>query len=222
MGPIDNGESWYWSESVTTLCRRLSTGPSGLAEKEAAARLTQWGPNRIGDASHTIAIGSFARQFRNPLVLVLIFAASVSVFVGNRNEAAIIGLIVQASCLLSFSQKYAASKATEDLRRQISARVTCVRSGVEVTMPAEDIANTMKYTSITTSANFGNMISMAFASLFLPFLPLLAKQILLNNLLSSVPSLAIASDNVDPEEIETPRRWDIGSVRRLKGILESH
>lgn len=49
MGPIDNGESWYWSESVTTLCRRLSTGTSGLAEKEAATRLTQWGPNRIGE-----------------------------------------------------------------------------------------------------------------------------------------------------------------------------
>jgi Mg2+-importing ATPase len=76
-------------------------------------------------------------------------------------------------------------------------------------------ANTMKYVSITTSANFGNMISMACASLFLPFLPLLAKQILLNNLLSSMPSLAIAGDNVDPEQIETPRRWDIGSVRRF-------
>jgi Mg2+-importing ATPase len=76
-------------------------------------------------------------------------------------------------------------------------------------------ANTMKYISITTSANFGNMISMAFASLALPFLPMLAPQILLNNLLSSLPSLAIARDRVDPEQIETPRRWDIGSIRRF-------
>ena len=61
-------------------------------------------------------------------------------------------------------------------------------------------ANTMKYISITTSANFGNMVSMAVASLFLPFLPLLATQILLNNLLSDVPVAAIATDNVDPEQ----------------------
>lgn len=76
-------------------------------------------------------------------------------------------------------------------------------------------ANTMKYISITTSANFGNMISMAFASMFLPFLPLLAKQILLNNLLSDVPALAIAGDNVDREETRDPRRWDIRYVRRF-------
>ncbi|WP_296069970.1 magnesium-translocating P-type ATPase [uncultured Agrobacterium sp.] len=139
MGPVDTGQRRYWSEPVLTLCRELSTDLSGLAEKEAATRLKQWGTNRISDASHTTAIESFARQFRNPLVLVLIFAASISVFVGNGNEAAIIGLIVLASCLLSFSQEYAASKATEDLRRKISARVTCVRSGLEVTVPAEDI-----------------------------------------------------------------------------------
>ncbi len=76
-------------------------------------------------------------------------------------------------------------------------------------------ANTMKYIAITTSANFGNMISMAVASLFLPFLPLLAPQILLNNFLSDVPSLAIATDNVDSEQTKTPHRWDIGYVRRF-------
>jgi len=76
-------------------------------------------------------------------------------------------------------------------------------------------ANTMKYISITTSASFGNMISMAFASLFLPFLPLLAKQILLNNFLSDLPALAIASDNVDLDQTRSPRHWDIGYIRRF-------
>jgi len=76
-------------------------------------------------------------------------------------------------------------------------------------------ANTMKYISITTSANFGNMVSMAFASLALPFLPLLAPQILLNNLLSDVPSLAIATDNVDPEQVRKPGHWDIRFIRRF-------
>ena len=76
-------------------------------------------------------------------------------------------------------------------------------------------ANTMKYIFITTSANFGNMLSMAAVSIWLPFLPLLPKQILLNNFLSDLPSLAIASDRVDPELVARPRRWDIALIRRF-------
>lgn len=75
-------------------------------------------------------------------------------------------------------------------------------------------ANTTKYIFITTSANFGNMISMALASLYLPFLPLLAKQILLNNFLSDIPAMGIAGDNVDREWERTPHRWDIRLIRR--------
>ena len=74
-------------------------------------------------------------------------------------------------------------------------------------------ANTLKYISITTSANFGNMISMAAATLYLPFLPLTAAQILLNNFLSDFPSLAISTDNVDPETVATAPRWDIKGIR---------
>jgi Mg2+-importing ATPase len=76
-------------------------------------------------------------------------------------------------------------------------------------------ANTIKYIFITTSANFGNMFSMAGASLFLPFLPLLPKQILLNNLLSDLPALTIATDAVDPEQVNRPRRWDHKFIRRF-------
>lgn len=79
--------------------------------------------------------------------------------------------------------------------------------------------NILKYIYVTTSANFGNMISMAVASLFLPFLPLLPIQILLNNFLSDLPAFAIASDKVDPELIEKPRRWDISSIKRFMVIF---
>jgi Mg2+-importing ATPase len=74
-------------------------------------------------------------------------------------------------------------------------------------------ANTLKYVYMTTSANFGNMFSMAGAALFLPFLPLLPKQILLNNFLSDFPAMAIATDRVDEELVERPRRWDIKFIR---------
>jgi Mg2+-importing ATPase len=76
-------------------------------------------------------------------------------------------------------------------------------------------ANTQKYLLTTMSANLGNMVSMAAASLWLPFLPLLAGQILLNNLLSDVPAIGIASDAVDPESIERPQRWDLGFIGRF-------
>ena len=85
-------------------------------------------------------------------------------------------------------------------------------------------ANTLKYILTTISANFGNMFSMAGASMFLPFLPLLASQILLNNFLSDIPAITIASDNVDPEWVEKPRRWNTTFIRNymvLFGLVSS-
>ncbi len=76
-------------------------------------------------------------------------------------------------------------------------------------------ANTLKYVFMATSANFGNMFSMAGASLFLSFLPLLPKQILLANLLTDFPETAIATDNVDPNWVAQPRRWDIHFIRNF-------
>ncbi|MCX7099081.1 MAG: magnesium-translocating P-type ATPase [Methylococcales bacterium] len=76
-------------------------------------------------------------------------------------------------------------------------------------------ANTLKYVFMATSANFGNMFSMAGASLFLPFLPLLPKQILLTNLLTDCPEMTIAADNVDADMVNLPRRWDIHFIRKF-------
>ncbi len=76
-------------------------------------------------------------------------------------------------------------------------------------------ANTLKYVFMATSANFGNMFSMAGASLFLPFVPLLPKQILLTNVLTDIPEMTIATDSVDPELIDRPRRWDIAFIRKF-------
>jgi Mg2+-importing ATPase len=76
-------------------------------------------------------------------------------------------------------------------------------------------ANTMKYVLMGTSSNFGNMFSAAGASLFLSFLPMLPSQILLNNLLYDSSQLAIPTDNVDPEQVAKPSRWDVGFIRRF-------
>jgi Mg2+-importing ATPase len=76
-------------------------------------------------------------------------------------------------------------------------------------------SNTLKYVFMATSANFGNMFSMAGASLFLSFLPLLPKQILLTNLMTDFPEMTIATDRVDQELIDYPRRWNIKAIRKF-------
>jgi Mg2+-importing ATPase len=76
-------------------------------------------------------------------------------------------------------------------------------------------ANTLKYIRMGTSSNFGNMFSMAAATLFLPFLPMLPGQILLNNLLYDLSQTSIPTDSVDPEILDTPARWDVGQIRRF-------
>ena len=85
-------------------------------------------------------------------------------------------------------------------------------------------ANTLKYIYMTMSANFGNMFSMAGAALFLPFLPLLPKQILLNNFLTDFPAMAISTDEVDAELVQKPRAWDVKFIRHFMiafGIISS-
>jgi len=80
-------------------------------------------------------------------------------------------------------------------------------------------ANTLKYVFMATSANFGNMFSMAGASLFLPFLPMLPKQILLINFLTDLPEMTIANDRVDDVFVERPHRMDIKFIRRFMLIF---
>jgi Mg2+-importing ATPase len=95
------------------------------------------------------------------------------------------------------------------LEKDLGVLVEGVREG------RTTFANTLKYVFMATSANFGNMFSMAGVSLFIPFLPLLPKQILLTNLLTDFPEMTIATDRVDDEMIDYPRRWDIKAIRKF-------
>ncbi len=101
-----------------------------------------------------------------------------------------------------------------------AAQVVMLRSDLNVLAKGvlegrRTLANTLKYVFVSISANFGYMLSMAIASLFLPFLPLLPSQILLINLLADFPAMALATDSVDPEIIDRPRQWDIKSILRF-------
>jgi Mg2+-importing ATPase len=104
------------------------------------------------------------------------------------------------------------------LEKDLSVLVRGVREG------RKTFANTLKYVFMATSANFGNMFSMAGASLFLPFLPMLPVQVLVMNLLTDFPEMSIPTDSVDKELTEKPRRWDIKFIRDFMatfGLLSS-
>lgn len=86
----------------------------------------------------------------------------------------------------------------------------------------KSFANSMKYILITTGATFGNMVSVAGASLILPFLPMLPKQILLTNFLTDFPFLYVASDNVDEEQMAKPGKWNLKVIRSFMIVFGIH
>ncbi len=104
------------------------------------------------------------------------------------------------------------------LDKDLSVIIDGIKEGRKVFL------NTLKYVFMATSANFGNMFSMAGASLLLPFLPLLPKQILLTNLLTDFPEMTIATDHVDEQSAMKPRRWNMGFITKFMvvfGLLSS-
>ena len=93
-----------------------------------------------------------------------------------------------------------------------------------VALGRQTFVNTLKYVRITTSGSFGNMISMSVTSMFLPFLPMLPRQILLLNFMTDFPATTIANDAVDPEQLDHPGSWDIGNIKKFMiifGVLSS-
>ena len=99
------------------------------------------------------------------------------------------------------------------LRQDLGVLAEGVREG------RQTFANILKYIMMGTSSNFGNMFSMAAGVLFLPFLPMLPIQILLNNLLYDLSEMAIPADRVDAAMVARPRHWDLAVIRRFMWML---
>lgn len=133
------GEAPLWSQSSTELLRRLASSPSGLSESEASLRLENNGPNLIVEQKRTLPLYVLARQFRSPLVFVLLAAAVISAGVGDWTDATLIVAILAASTGLSFTQEYRASRAIDALRGRLATKSRVWRDGQLRTLPARDL-----------------------------------------------------------------------------------
>jgi len=129
----------YWSRKPAELLDRLASARNGLSESAAAERLLRDGPNTIADDSQASRWLLFARQFRSPLVLLLLVAATIAAGVGEFAEASIIGIIVLASTLLGFSQEYRASRSVAALRSRLVANCRVWRDGQPRSCPVREI-----------------------------------------------------------------------------------
>jgi Mg2+-importing ATPase len=102
------------------------------------------------------------------------------------------------------------------LKKDLSVIADGIREG------RRTFANTLKYIYISTGSTFGNMFSVAMASLYLPFIPMLPKQILLTNFISDFPFLSVASDSVDPAQLQRPGRWRLSQIRNFMWVFGLH
>jgi P-type Ca2+ transporter type 2C len=118
----------------------LGTGPQGLSDEEAQARLQSFGPNELAAARKISPLLIFIRQFFNILILILIAATVISFTLGERLDAYVIMAIVLACAVLGFVQEYRAEKAAAALQKLAAPTATVIREGEEYTIPAREVA----------------------------------------------------------------------------------
>ncbi|HEX6532059.1 MAG TPA: magnesium-translocating P-type ATPase [Nitrospira sp.] len=202
---------------VSHVARQVGLDDGGLLTGEALRHMTDDALlHRVNDV-HVFA--EVEPNQKNRIIQALKQAGNVVGYIGDGiNDAP---ALHSADVGISVDGAVDVAKEAADivlLEKDLTVLVDGVREG------RTTFANTLKYVFMATSANFGNMFSMAGASLFLPFLPLLPKQILLTNLLTDIPEMTIATDRVDAELIDRPRRWDIGFIRKFMltfGLISS-
>ncbi len=129
----------YWSFAPEQLLSALHASKTGLQPADAEQRLKQYGPNTISVKQQATALRLLLRQFKSPLVLILIFAAIVSGFLGEWVDASIVLAIVLGSTILGFVQEYSATNAVEKLRSQVTVKSSLLRGGQPQTLPSEQV-----------------------------------------------------------------------------------
>jgi Mg2+-importing ATPase len=198
------------SQQVGSATPRILAGPDLLKMSDEAL---------LGKVNQTDVFAEVEPNQKERIILAFKKAGNVVGYMGDgindasALHAADVGISVESAVDVA---KESASIVLRE--KDLGVLVQGVKEG------RKTFANTLKYVFMATSSNFGNMFSMAGASLFLPFLPLLPRQILLTNLMTDFPEITIGTDNVDSELVEQPRRWNVSFIRNFMitfGILSS-
>ncbi len=212
---------------------KLITGDNALV----AASLAK----QIGIADPVILTGAMIRDMSDGAIMQKALDTDIFAEVEPNQKERIIICLKKAGQVVGFMGdgiNDAPALHTADVGISVDSAVDVAKEAADIVLLDQDLdvlsegivigrktfTNTMKYIFMATSANFGNMFSMAGASLFLPFLPLLPKQVLLTNLLTDFPEMTISTDRVDLVSIEKPQHWDIRFIQRFMlafGLLSS-
>jgi Mg2+-importing ATPase len=187
---------------------------------------------QVGIASPTIITGSDLRTLSDEDLVQRARRADVFAEVEpNQKEQIILALKRSGESVgyLGDGINDASALHAADVGISVASAVDVAREAAQIVLLQQDLgvlvrgvregrrtfSNTLKYVFYVIAANFGYMFSLSVASLFLPFEPLLASQILLVNLLADFPAMALATDSVDPEQTQRPRRWDVRFIIRF-------
>lgn len=202
---IISGDNEYVTEKI---CTEVGLSSKGLLTGEQIENLTE---QELVKAVETTTI--FARVMplqKERIIKALLQNKHVVGFLGDGiNDAP---ALKAADVGISVDNAVDIAKETADiilLERSLLVLGNCVKEG------RRTFANTLKYIKMGASSNFGNMFSMTGASIFLPFLPMLPAQILLNNFLYDISQIAIPTDEVDEDYIEKPRPWNIKFIKEF-------
>lgn len=129
---------WH-STSIKKLFSQLNTGKQGLTNEEAAKRLEKYGLNEIEREKKISPWKIFFSQFKSMLVIILIAAVAVSIFLGKRLDAAVIGVVLVLNAVFGFVQEYKAERAIEALKKMAALKATVVRSGEKQVILAKEL-----------------------------------------------------------------------------------
>lgn len=194
------------------VCQQAGLDHGDIVLGEEIDKLTDAALMHVADRTSVFARVSPAQK--NRILLSLKHSGHVVGFMGDG--------INDAPSLHAADVGISVSSAVDVARE--AADIILVEPGLQVL--AKGIAegrkafgNVVKYLMMGTSSNFGNMFSMAGASIFLPFLPMLPTQILLNNFMYDVSQITIPTDRVDDDFLRRPKQWDIGLIRKFMLII---
>ncbi|GFO60060.1 magnesium-translocating P-type ATPase [Geomonas silvestris] len=137
--PEDTSQSPFWQLPIGILLEQLGSTPEGLSSPEAARRLMRYGPNLIHGERKRALILQFLGKFRNPLVIILLTASTLSAFTGDTASFFIIGVIVLISVSLDFVQEQRAGHAAEGLRQSVAVRGRLLRDGRPQELPLAEM-----------------------------------------------------------------------------------